>query len=201
MNFAAFTFLNVTVIADDPLVQAALSNLLEGEAISVLAGGISDGSGETDAEVLLWDADPELDAEMIGQQDLPVLALVYRDADAGLLLAAGVAGVLYRTATAAQLAAGLRAVAAGLRVFEPDLLQPLLTVAAERDTPFGDLTPREVDVLELVSEGLSNKRIAKQLGISVNTVKFHVNALFSKFGAKSRTELAVRGVQQGQTNL
>ena len=201
MNLAAFTFLNVTVIADDPLVRAALGNLIEGEAISVLAGGINDESSETDAEVLLWDADPELDAERIGEQDLPVLALVHEDADAGLLLTAGVAGVLYRTATAAQLAVGLRAVAAGLTVLEPDLLQPLLPVAPERDTPFGDLTPREIDVLELVSEGLPNKRIAKELGISVNTVKFHVNALLSKFGAKSRTELAVRGVQQGQTKL
>lgn len=195
--------ITVIIVADDPLVQVGLTNLIEEENISVTAAvsGSELGVERGDTEVLLWDADPVLDAETIAQQDVPVLALVSEDETPNPLLTAGVAGILYRTATAAKLSAGLRAVAAGLTVLEPDLLQPLLPVAPERDTPFGDLTPREIDVLELVSEGLSNKRIAKQLGISVNTVKFHVNALFSKFGAKSRTELAVRGVQQGQTNL
>ncbi len=199
----AYSSLTVIIVADDPLVRVGLTNLIEVEGLLVTAAvsGSELATEQGDAEVLLWDADPMLDAEAAAQQEVPVLALVSEDDDPNSLLAAGVAGVLYRTATAAHLAAGLRAVAAGLTVLEPNLLPPLLPVMPERDTPFDDLTPRELDVLELVSEGLPNKRIAKELGISVNTVKFHVNALLSKFGVKSRTELAVRAVQQGQTNL
>lgn len=193
----------VIIVADDPLVRLGLINLIEAKGASVIASvsGSELATEQSDAKVLLWDADPILDAEAISQQEVPVLALMSEDEDPNPLLAAGVAGVLYRTATAERLAAALRAVVAGLTVLEPDLLKQLLPSMPKRDTPFDDLTPREVDVLELVSEGLSNKRIAKELGISVNTVKFHVNALLSKFGVKSRTELAVRSIQQGQTNF
>ena len=200
---SAYGPLTVIIVADDPLVRVGLTNLLEAEGVSVTAAVSGDELSveQGDAEVLLWDADPDLDAEAIGQQAVPVLALVSEDETPNQLLTAGAAGILYRTAAAEHLATGLRAVAAGLTVLEPNLLAPLLPTVPERDTLFDDLTPREVVVLELVSEGLPNKRIAKELGISVNTVKFHVNALLSKFGAKTRTELAVRSVQQGQTNL
>ena len=200
---SAYGPLTVIIVADDPLVRVGLTNLLEAEGVSVTAAVSGDELSveQGDAEVLLWDADPDLDAEAIGQQAVPVLALVSEDETPNQLLTAGAAGILYRTAAAEHLATGLRAVAAGLTVLEPNLLAPLLPAVPEQDTLFDDLTPREVDVLELVSEGLPNKRIAKELGISVNTVKFHVNALLSKFGAKTRTELAVRSAQQGQTNL
>ncbi len=195
--------LTVVIVADDPLVRLGLANLVGAEGASVLAAvsGNELAVEQGDIDVLLWDADPMLDAEAISLQEVPVLALVNEDENPNPLLATGVAGILYRTATAERLAAALRAVAAGLSVLEPDLLQPLLPTVPERDTPFDDLTLREFDVLELVSGGLSNKQIAKELGISVNTVKFHVNALLSKFDVKSRTELAVRSIQQGQLNL
>ena len=59
------------------------------------------------------------------------------------------------------------------------------------------LTPREVEVLKLLAEGLSNRAIAFGLGISEHTVKFHVNAIMGKLGAQSRTEAAVRATQLG----
>ena len=198
--------LTVIIVSDDPLVQAGLSSLLEAEAILVLAAIHSDGLGEdsNEADVLLWDADPELDVEILRDQNTPVLALIAQETHPNNLLNAGVAGLLYRTATAQQLSRGIRAVATGLSVLSPELLVSLVPDARElneTDDVFDDLTPREAEVLDLISEGLSNKQIAKRLAISVNTVKFHVNALLSKFGAKTRTELAVRAVQQGQTFL
>ena len=60
-----------------------------------------------------------------------------------------------------------------------------------------DLTPRELEVLQLLAEGLSNKEIARRLGTSEHTVKFHVNAILGKLGAHSRTEAVTRAARLG----
>ena len=65
------------------------------------------------------------------------------------------------------------------------------------DGPDDPLTTREQDVLELLSLGLSNKRIAERLGISEHTVKFHVNAIYGKLGASTRTEAVNRALRRG----
>jgi DNA-binding NarL/FixJ family response regulator len=67
----------------------------------------------------------------------------------------------------------------------------------ERPFLLEELTPRELDVLSLLTEGLTNKAIAQRLGISEYTVKFHVNTIFRKLGAQSRTEAAVRAARLG----
>ena len=59
------------------------------------------------------------------------------------------------------------------------------------------LTPREVDVLELVAEGLSNKAVAARLGISDQTVKFHLTSISGKLGAMNRTDVVRRAVRRG----
>jgi len=59
------------------------------------------------------------------------------------------------------------------------------------------LTPREVQVLELLAEGLPNKAIAVRLGISDQTVKFHVSSISSKLGARNRTDAVRRAVRRG----
>ncbi len=63
--------------------------------------------------------------------------------------------------------------------------------------PDEPLTSREQDVLELLSVGLSNKRIAERLGISEHTVKFHINAIYGKLGASTRTEAVNRALRRG----
>ncbi len=63
------------------------------------------------------------------------------------------------------------------------------------------LTPREVEVLELLAEGLANKAIAGRLGISDQTVKFHVAAIMGKLGASNRTEAVRRAVRRGVISL
>ena len=63
--------------------------------------------------------------------------------------------------------------------------------------PAEPLSPREIEVLRLMAEGLSNKTIAWRLSISEHTVKFHVNSIFSKLGAGTRTEAVMLGVRQG----
>ena len=64
-------------------------------------------------------------------------------------------------------------------------------------SPTEELTPREMEVLQLVAEGLPNKQIATRLGISDHTVKFHVDAILGKLGAHSRTEAVTRAARLG----
>jgi two-component system nitrate/nitrite response regulator NarL len=63
--------------------------------------------------------------------------------------------------------------------------------------PVEELTPRELEVLRLMAEGLPNKTVALRLGISEHTVKFHVNAILGKLGVSSRTEAVVHATRLG----
>ena len=69
------------------------------------------------------------------------------------------------------------------------------------ELPGEELTPREVEVLERVAEGLSNKAIADRLGISDQTVKFHVASISGKLGAVNRTDAVRRAVRKGLVTL
>jgi two-component system, NarL family, nitrate/nitrite response regulator NarL len=106
------------------------------------------------------------------------------------------AGVLPREIAGAQLDPALRAVAAGLLVRVPGGLPSDGFHAASDDAP-PPLTPREAEILTLVGQGMSNKAVARQLGISVHTVKFHLEALFDKLDATSRAEAVAKGLRGG----
>jgi two-component system, NarL family, nitrate/nitrite response regulator NarL len=110
------------------------------------------------------------------------------------------AGVLPREVTGAQLDPALRAVAAGLLVRLPGGLPSDGFRAASDDAP-PPLTPREAEILTLVGQGMSNKAVARQLGISVHTVKFHLEALFGKLDATSRAEAVAKGLRGGVIEL
>ena len=75
--------------------------------------------------------------------------------------------------------------------------------ARERDADWIEdpLTPREIDVLELLAEGLPNKSIAERLGISDQTIKFHVASIFAKLGASNRTQAVRLAVRRGLLSL
>lgn len=72
------------------------------------------------------------------------------------------------------------------------------SVSADGDVP---LTPRELEVLSLLAEGMSNKAIARRLGISVHTAKFHVGALIDKFDAVGRTDAVAQAARRGVIHL
>ena len=108
------------------------------------------------------------------------------------------AGVLASDATAEQLDAALRAVFAGLLVRSTTAPEARGFAPAD-DMPL--LTPREREILGLISEGLSNKAMARRLGISVHTVKFHLEALFNKLDATSRAEAVTKGLRGGVIEL
>ena len=113
-------------------------------------------------------------------------------------------GALRRDATPEEIAAALGAVAGGLitldRRFAPLLLQPTipLTPAPEQFTgPEEPLTARELEVLQLLAEGLPNKIIATRLHITEHTAKFHVSSILMKLGAASRTEAVTTAARRG----
>jgi len=91
--------------------------------------------------------------------------------------------------------------AAGIRA-DAILLAPPPTEPGDDELPQVEgLTPREIDVLEGIAEGLSNKAIADRLGISDQTVKFHVASISGKLGASNRTDAVRRAVRRGLVTL
>lgn len=100
-------------------------------------------------------------------------------------------GVLARDADAGQIDAAIRAVAAGLIVRSPEAMDAGFGAMHETGG-HALLTPRELEVLAALTEGLTNKAIARRLNISLHTVKFHVESLFRKLGARTRTEAVAK---------
>jgi DNA-binding CsgD family transcriptional regulator len=90
----------------------------------------------------------------------------------------------------------------GLRLAAPGEEATVRVVSRDSHTaPLIELTPRERDVLVLVAEGASNKSIARRLGISVHTAKFHVSSLLDKLDATGRTDAIVHAARRGVINL
>jgi DNA-binding CsgD family transcriptional regulator len=105
-------------------------------------------------------------------------------------------GVLPASAASGQIAAAIAALAEGLTVRLPGLAGlPGFAPPDVAQRPL--LTPRELEVLALVGEGMSNKTIARKLGISAHTVKYHLEAVFTKLGVRSRAEAVTRGLRRG----
>jgi len=194
----------VLIVARNAFARVGLRALLESQAsVMVIGDSAPDATLPRQVELLqpnalLWDLEWEADLEQLAPLSAelpPVLALLNDSAFVSAAWASGALGLLPRDAAPLRIAAALIAVAQRLTVFEPSLVAALLP---ERIRPLKEaLTNREREVLILLSEGLTNKSIALRLGISENTVKFHVNAIMSKLGAQSRTEAVVRAARLG----
>lgn len=188
-------------------------------------GQVADGSDLTllhslhEPDVIVWDLgwhDPMRHIEhlaAIADDAPPLLVIAAQANDHGALWIAGVRGILHRAATGAQIAVAVQALALGLAVASPELpFSESLTSsqsATFRETKADGesltqgipaqetLTPRELEVLQAIADGMANKQIARALGMSEHTVKFHVNAILGKLGASSRTDAVVRATRAG----
>jgi NarL family two-component system response regulator LiaR len=112
-------------------------------------------------------------------------------------LQAGAIGYLLKNVSADELADAIRSAHAGRPTLAPEAAQVLIQSARKPQTPGYDLTERELDVLALMVEGLSNPEIADRLVVSRSTVKFHVSNILSKLGAASRTEAVSTALKHG----
>ncbi len=179
--------LRVAVQADDAGRLGLLVRLLHEAGHSVSAG-------PAEADVVLLDLSGDEPAAPIA--GLPLVAL--SDSEA-VVADAEIQAVLPRAAPAPQIDAALRAAAAGLLVRARDLPAGFAaTAASATDEPAAQtlLTPREIEILTAIGEGMSNKEAARALGISAHTVKFHLEAVFAKLGAANRAEAVAKGLRR-----
>ncbi len=165
--------LRVAVVVADPATAARLSDL-------VVRSGHEPVARCDPVDAILTDGSAAAGSGM------PVVALGVAEGE--------FAGLLAGDAGPAQLDAALRAVAAGLTVRPPSAPQP--GFAALPDEPAPALTAREIEVLAAVADGLGNKAVARRLGISPHTVKFHIESLFRKLDAATRAEAVAKGLRR-----
>ncbi len=203
--------IRVVIVDDHPIVRAGLVGLVDAaddlEVVGTGATGIDAVSLATalTPDVVLMDLRmPELDGDEATARILAavpatrvVILTTYETDDAILrAIGAGASGYLLKAAPEAELLAGIRAVAAGEVALAPSVSRVLVRRAAA-PTPAVVLTPRELDVLRLVAEGLSNREIGARLHLGEATVKTHLLTAFPKLGAKSRTGAVTRARELG----
>lgn len=182
--------LRVAVHAADPVRRAGLLSLLA-------EAGYQTDAAEEAADVLLWDLAA---GEGAAPADAAPMVLLTDRSDAEH--DSRFAAVLPRSAAPAAITAAVGAVAAGLVVRLPGAeFVDAGFQAADEGGKLGLLTPREVEILRAVGDGLSNKEVARRLGISAHTVKFHLEAIFDKLGAGSRAEAVAKGLRRGVIEL
>ena len=172
--------IRVWIETASPVTRAGFESLLDG------SGGIELAAEPSHADVLLCDEIPESAA---------VPAVVLSDQRfTSRMPRLGVYCILPRDAAADQIVAALHAVSAGLIAWPAETGPPFLPTA---EPVVESLTPREMEVLEMLAEGLSNKQIAARLAISGHTAKFHVNSILGKLDAGTRTEAVMHGLRRG----
>lgn len=200
--------LRLLIIADDPLVRAGLTALLANQSDLTIAGQIDNASNLwSDIEIyspdvilcdLGWNPSPMLEhLSDIQESELPFVLLLPNETTVADAWATGARGLLPRDADLGKLQAALLAANQGLITLDPEFTLSLLPEQTPLSELVEALTPRELEVLQHLAQGLPNKAIARRLDISDHTVKFHVNAIMSKLGAQSRTEAVVRATQLG----
>ncbi|HEX2171139.1 MAG TPA: response regulator transcription factor [Dehalococcoidia bacterium] len=198
---------DVVIGATLPSVRLGLIAMLTEQRHRV----ITEQEAGDDAVWVLDDPDPDVIDRFDGSTGItPPRAAVFLTEDvslAGRLARASLPGwaCLGRDAGAEELDLAVRAAASGLVLLDLPAVAAAIGSAAPSPSPppaaAGDfqepLTPRELQVLQLIAQGLPNKGIARALGISENTAKFHVAALSAKLGASSRTEAVTLGTRRG----
>jgi DNA-binding NarL/FixJ family response regulator len=210
------------VVADDhQVVRAGFAALLNSQPDFTVVGTACDGS---EAVTLGRDLRPDvvlMDVRMpgvdgieatrqlfAGQPGAPrVLILTTFDLDDYVYdaLRAGASGFLLKDVTAERLFDAVRVVAAGEALLAPAVTRRLISEfarlrplpAVDRAPELATLTPREVEVLTLVAEGLSNQQIAARLVVTEETVKTHVSRLLRKLGLRDRTQAVIAAYESG----
>jgi len=189
-----------------PLRVCALA--ADARAVEALVAALRDDprlvciSEPAQADVLLWDAaEGAAPPAALLAPRVPWIALVAHAALAPAMLAHGANGVLQRHAPGTSLAAAVVAVRLGLCVLdlaaaESCLGEDAAAVGGEAE-PMDALTAREREVLEALALGLSNRVIGERLGVSVHTVKFHVNAILAKLQVESRAGAVAKALRRG----
>ncbi len=176
----------IAIFSADPIRRRSLERLLREEPAFTIVGVA---------------ADPSQVLRLIEQNHVDAVLVDSPPCD-------GATGILPRSAEPNDIVAAIEAVTNGFAVLPRELLPILLDGASpadelldRNDSAHARLTPRELEVLAAMADGASNKAIARRLGISFHTAKFHVAAILAKLDADSRTEAVTRAAQLGLVML
>lgn len=208
----------VAIFSADPILRRSLGQLPRDDPAVTLVGIVDHSSGlpkllnQNQVDVVLMDIPTGAQLnEWQGFHNNHVALMVLIDAaeagDTVEALNAGAQAVLRRSTSPNEIVTAIRAVMSGLVVLQPEILTTWLD-----ETPLADgslangserarLTRRELEVLAAMADGASNKAIARRLGISFHTAKFHVAAILAKLNADSRTEAVTKAAQSGLVML
>jgi len=196
--------IRVAIVDDHMVVRSGLQGLLDAEPDIEVVGTAADGA---DAVGLL-EHSPDvvlMDLSMPGVDGIEATRLVLAEApethvvvltsfvDKNRIMAAleaGAVGYILKDADAGEVSAAVRAAAAGGSPLDPKVARVVLD-ESRRPQPATDLSPRELEVLELVEQGMANKQIARRLGIAERTVKAHLTNVFQAIGVTDRTAAAL----------
>ena len=204
----------ILVTDDHPVVRAGLSGMLSGEPDFEVVGEAQNGKeavafvGERKPDVVLMDLRmPEMDGVTAIQHiksnypDVHILVLTTYESDADILRAieTGATGYLLKDTPREELFGAIRMVAQGQSPLAPGVAARLMQRV--RNPEEDGLSTREIEVLELVAHGTSNKEIAKQLWVSETTVKSHMLHIFDKLGVTDRTAAVTEALKRGIIRL
>ncbi len=206
----------VLLAAASAVVRAGLEALVASGPGLVVAGQVAslrslgEAAERLAPDVVLIERDTD-DADLVptlialGAADAPPAVVVLTDHPGALWAAtagrSSVRAALGREAGAGEIVAAVLGTAAGLVVLPRSVVDglmpaptpaPLLVSASDQP-----LTPREIEILGMLAEGVGNKAIARRLGISDHTVKFHVGSVMTKLDAANRTEAVTLGIRRG----
>jgi DNA-binding NarL/FixJ family response regulator len=158
---------------------------------------------DLEPDVVLFDLESISDESMSLVIESGAARIILTDAENfAVINHSGVRAVLPRDASSEEIIAAVQAAATGLIALHPDAFDYLLSRIRSGERPelaFSDsiLSPREIEILRMIAEGLGNKEIASKLSISDHTVKFHISSIFAKLGAANRAEAVTLGIRQG----
>jgi DNA-binding NarL/FixJ family response regulator len=203
--------IRLLIAAPSAIARAGLESLVRGPEIEVAGAatlaGLALAADRHQPDVVLaaveghYDEAPEELMALAGREGGPAIVVLAPDLQppwTGEALRAGIRAVLPGDLGAREILAAIEAAAAGLVVLHP---QDLPALGAERTLPAASstqtLSPREIQVLGMLAEGLGNKTIAWKLGISEHTAKFHVASILTKLNAGTRTEAVTLGIRRG----
>jgi DNA-binding NarL/FixJ family response regulator len=211
--------ISVLIVDDQDLVREGLRMLLEAEPDMSVAGEAGDGNQalaqarRLDPDVILMDVRmPEMNGIeattrlVEGGSRARILMLTTFNLDEYVYhaLKAGASGFLLKDAHREQLASAVRAAAAGETLLAPAITRRLIedfchgpAPGAAATTTAGRLTERELGVVRLVAQGLSNIEIAGKLYLSEATVKSHIARILAKLGLRDRVQVAVFAYENG----
>jgi DNA-binding NarL/FixJ family response regulator len=213
------TPIRLLIVDDHPVVRDGLAVILSTQPDFEVIGEASTGleaieqTSRLQPDVVLLDLEmPELDGvealEHLRQVNPKIRVIVFTafDTDERILGAvrAGAQGYLLKGAPREELFNAVRVVHAGGSLLQPVVASKLMRQVShqgQESLAAEPLTPREMEVLHLLAQGLQNKEIAAELVISQRTVKFHVSSIMSKLGAGNRTEAVTLAAQQGLIEL